>query len=112
MAGMNICQRETMNVNHGQYYVDLTASAATQAKPIVRPAAAPKKNIFIGGKKYDFFLVYAKKNTEQTYQMYVGSGFDPNTGVKLIRADTVNAPFVICPNADQPKCELRFYWRQ
>ncbi len=37
--------------------------------------------------------------------MYVGPGFDPKTGVKLIRADTVNAPFVMCPNADQPKCE-------
>jgi hypothetical protein len=103
MAGMNICQRETMNVNHGHYYVDLTASAATQAKPL-SDLLPPKKNIFVAGKKYDFFLVYAKKNTEQTYQMYVGPGFDPNAGVKLIRADTVNAPFVVCPNADQPKC--------
>jgi hypothetical protein len=103
MAGMNICQRETMNVNHGHYYVDLTASAATQAKPL-SDLLPPKKNTFVAGKKYDFFLVYAKKNTEQTYQMYVGPGFDPNAGVKLIRADTVNAPFVVCPNADQPKC--------
>jgi len=104
MAGMNICQRETMSVNHGHYYVDLTASATTQAKPISN-LQPPKKNIFVGGKKYDFFLVYAKKNTEHTYQMYVGPNFDPTTGVKLIRADTVNAPFVICPNADQPKCK-------
>jgi hypothetical protein len=103
MAGMNICQRETMNVNHGHYYVDLTASAATQAKPLSN-LLPPKKNIFVAGKKYDFFLVYAKKNTEQTYQMYVGPGFDPDAAVKLIRADTVNAPFVVCPNPDQPKC--------
>ena len=26
MAGFNICQRQTMTVNHGLYYVDLTAS--------------------------------------------------------------------------------------
>ena len=30
MAGFNICQRQTMTVNHGLYYVDLTASAKTQ----------------------------------------------------------------------------------
>jgi len=102
MAGMNICQRETMNVNHGRYYVDLTASADTQAKPISDLPA--KKNVFVGGKKYDFFLVYANQNTEQTYQMYVGPKFEPTTAVGLIRAQTVNAPFVVCPNADQPKC--------
>jgi hypothetical protein len=93
MAGSNICQRETMNVNHGRYYVDLTASPATQAKPLSGSMpSSPRKNIFIGGKKYDFFLVYAKKNTEQTYQMYVGPGFDPDAAVKLIRADTVTRP--------------------
>jgi hypothetical protein len=95
MAGMNICQRETMSVNHGHYYVDLTASKATQEKPL--GDLSPKKNIFVGGKKYDFFLVYAKKNTEQTYQMYVGPEFDLKTGVKLIRAHIENAPFVISP---------------
>jgi hypothetical protein len=105
MAGMNLCQRETMNVNHGRYYVDLTASAATQAKQLAdHPPSLPRKNIFIGGKTYDFFLVYAKKNTEQTYQMYVGSGFDKNTGVKLIRANIEKVPFTVCPNPDQKKC--------
>ena len=53
----------------------------------------------MGGKTYDFFLVYAKKNTEQTYQMYVGPGFDPKTGVKLIRADIVNAALCDLPIA-------------
>jgi hypothetical protein len=92
MAGSNICQRESMTVNHGLYYVDLTASSKTQN---AWPGSPPKKNVFVGGKKYDFFLVYAKTDTEQTYKMYVGTGFTPATDVELIRANVVNAPFVI-----------------
>jgi hypothetical protein len=104
MAGFNICQRQTMSVNHGRYYVDLTASAATQDKPLSN--MPPKRNIFVEKKAYDFFLVYAKETTEQTYQMYVGSRFEPNTDVKLIRANIVNAPFVICPNGGPDKCKV------
>jgi hypothetical protein len=99
MAGSNICQRETMTVNHGLYYVDLTASPRTQnAWPGVAPHAS-RKNIFVGGKKYDFFLVYAKKDTEQTYKMYVGPGLNPGTDIELIRAGVVNAPFKISSGA-------------
>jgi hypothetical protein len=92
MAGSNICQRQTMTVNHGLYYVDLTASSTMQK---AWPGSPPKKNVFVGGKKYDFFLVYAKKDTEQTYKMYVGPGFTPATDVELIRVNIVNAPFEI-----------------
>jgi hypothetical protein len=45
----------------------------------------------VAGQIYNFFLVHAKKDTEQTYQMYVGSTPD----VKLIRANIANAPFII-----------------
>jgi hypothetical protein len=85
MAAANICQRETMTVNHGLYYVDLTASAATQGKWPPLPGMLPNKNIFVGGKTYDFFLLFAKPTTEQTYQMYVGPGLNPTTDVSLIR---------------------------
>jgi hypothetical protein len=105
MASMNLCARQTMNVNHGRYYVDLASSAATQAKPISGSPVTPKKNIFIGGKSYDFFLVYAKESTEQTYQMYVGPGFDLKTGVNLIRAQIGSVPFIVCPNAGPAKCD-------
>ena len=94
MAGFNICQRQTMTVNHGLYYVDLTASAKTQN---AWAGENSKKNIFVAGNTYHFFLVYAKKDTEQTYKMYVGPEFDKTTGVKLIRANIVNAPFKISP---------------
>jgi hypothetical protein len=88
MAGFNICQRQTMTVNHGLYYVDLTASSKTQA-------AWPKKNIFVGGKKYHFFLIYANKDTEQTYKMYVGPGFNAATDLQLIRANIAGVPLKI-----------------
>jgi len=84
-----------MTVNHGLYYVDLTASSKTQNAWPGLPGRPPTKNVFVGGKTYDFFLLYAKKDTEQTYQMYVGPEFDPDTAVKLIRVNIANAPFVI-----------------
>jgi hypothetical protein len=37
--------------------------------------------------------------------MYVGSGFDPKTGVKLIRTEIGNVPFIVCPNAEQSECD-------
>ncbi len=104
MAGMNICQRETMSVNHGLYYVDLTASSTTQNNwknsypPPNTGDRAPKRAVFQGGKTYDFFHVYATKDTEQTFQMYVGPGLNPATDVKLIRVNIVNAPFKISPD--------------
>jgi hypothetical protein len=101
MAGSDICQSETMNVNHGLYYVDLTASAATQGAWPGLPGLPPTKNIFVGGQTYDFFLVYAKASTQQTYQMFVGAGLDPTTvtkGVKPIRVNIVNAPLIISPD--------------
>ena len=92
MAGMNICQRQTMTVNHGLYYVDLTASPKTQNAWPGQPGTPPTKNIFVGGKKYNFFLIYANKDTKQTYKMYVGKGFKPETDLELIRVDIANAP--------------------
>jgi hypothetical protein len=101
MAGMNICQRETMSVNHGHYYVDLTASPSTQNSWPPDPATGnPYRNIFTAGKTYDFFLIYATPETEQTYQMFVGTGLDPAAvvkGVKLIRVSIANAPLTIMP---------------
>lgn len=91
-----------MTVNHGLYYVDLTASSKTQNAWPGHAGNLPKKNVFVGGKAYDFFLVYANADTEQTYRMYIGPGltndkFDKDKDVELIRANVVNAPFQISP---------------
>jgi hypothetical protein len=107
MAGFDICQRQTMTVNHGLYYVDLTASPATQTQKWA--GANSKKNIFVGGNTYNFFLVYAKKDTEQTYQMYVGTGLTPATDVKLIRASIDSAPFTISPGTGNQTTLLPTY---
>jgi hypothetical protein len=94
MAGSAIFQRESMTVNHGHYYVDLTASPETQTA-FSTPAF---RNVFRENQTYDFFLVYAKTASEQTYQMFVGKGLDPGVvanSVKQIRVDVTNAPFKI-----------------
>jgi hypothetical protein len=109
MSGADICQRQTMTVNHGLYYVDVTASLDTQKAwtPMGVPA---DKNVFQGGKTYDFFLLHAKAisdnakdlgNTEQTYQMFVGIGLDTAkvlADVNLIRVQIPTFPLVICPD--------------
>jgi hypothetical protein len=100
MAGMSICQRETMTVNHGRYFFDLTATRITQENwctPRANCGRGPDRlhcyyNVFKGGKTYDFFLVYATKDTEQTYQMYVGP---VKPDVKPIRVLIDNYPFTI-----------------
>jgi hypothetical protein len=97
-----------MTVNHGLYYVDLTASSKTQNAWPGLPGLPPTKNIFMGGNKYDFFLVYANRDIEQTYKMYVGPGFNKDTDVEFIRADVRNAPFKISlgtANQSPPKTE-------
>jgi hypothetical protein len=95
MAGSAIYQRETMTVNHGRYYVDLTVSDATQ---LAWPNKPVFKNVFVKNETYDFFLVYGTLKTEQTYQMYVGakrSLAEVMNSVKPIRVNTANAPFAI-----------------
>ncbi|MGH6849153.1 MAG: G8 domain-containing protein [Methylocella sp.] len=100
MAGMALCQRETMTVNHGHYYVDLTASLDTQKNKWPAPGGRPLINVFIEEKTYDFFEVYATKDTEQTFKMFVGAGLDPTkveNDVKLIRVNIDTGPFVVTP---------------
>src|SRR6266480_2943244 len=75
-------------------------SSASLARQNLWPGVPPdpaRKNVFMAGKTYNFFLVYANKDTEQTYQMYVGTGLTPATDVKLIRANIDSAPFTISP---------------
>ena len=96
MAGVNAWQRSIMTVNNGKFYVDTTRSAESQRKDPALGApgestqtyvecseqkdakllCAPRSvNEFIGGKTYLMFFVFAKKETKQTYQIYVGSDF-------------------------------------
>jgi hypothetical protein len=40
-------------------------------------------NVFAAGKQYHVFFVYAKQSTKQTYQIWVGPGFDKDKHFEL-----------------------------
>ncbi len=104
MAGTGKYQRSVLTVNGGTYYLDTTVSQLTQRssealglkadpnasyvecdfKP--KGTCQPRSvNVFLAGQTYYVFFVYAKYNTKQVYQIYVGNGFDVNKGVKASR---------------------------
>ena len=94
MMGGGISQRSTMIYNNGVYYVDTAVSNDKQSKYLKHfdPPTDRHYNIFEGGKKYDFFLLYAKDKTRVTFQVYVGKGLNSDdftkNNVKMIRVYT------------------------
>jgi hypothetical protein len=76
MAGQTDCQRSTLTVNRGTYYIDTGSSLGTQQAWPYQPLPA-SVNVFTGTYTYYLFLLYAKPTTTQTYQLYVGSDFNP-----------------------------------
>jgi hypothetical protein len=50
-------------------------------------------NVFQKNNTYYLFLVYGKNTTKQTYQLYVGSGFNKNTDLLGTRVDITGEPF-------------------
>ncbi len=87
MGGQATAQRSTLTVNHGLYYIDTTVSAADQQR-----AGASSTNEFQAGQTYYTMLLFTKPTTQQTYQLYVGPGFDPSTGVFMARGDLGTVP--------------------
>jgi len=90
MAGQSRWQRSTLAPNNGKFYIDTTVSAAKQ-----KVAPITQVNEFREGEKYYLFLLYAKKETTQTYQIYVGDGFDIDNAGQLwaTRIKIGNFPF-------------------
>jgi len=83
MMGQQIGQRSSLTVNHGTYYVDTTVGAATQCSPtdVATCLSGAKEsagraitgvNVFKANEVYYLLLIFAKEDTEQTYQIYVG----------------------------------------
>ena len=74
MAGVNGWQRSVLTANNGEYYIDTTVSKETQlASPdLTRPANDRSLNVFGKGQTYYVFFLFAKHDTKQTYQIYVG----------------------------------------
>lgn len=113
MAGASEWQRSLMTVNNGKFYIDTTAKQETQQ---ISPALGRKDNAFedyvecsqrpTGGncskrsvnlfekdKTYLVFFLFAKKDTKQVYQIYVGKDFKPDTGFKGVKITDTNLRF-------------------
>ena len=73
LMGQANFQRSSLTVNNGRYYVDTSPSKAAQSQQ----ANVKLWNVFRKGGKYYIFQVFAKATTKQTYDIYVGTGFDP-----------------------------------
>lgn len=93
MASQADCQRSSLTVNNGTYYIDTAVSLATQNMWDFTP---PGVNVFTAGNTYYTFLLFAKPTTVQTYQLYVGTGFNPADTSQLwvTRVDKGPSPFV------------------
>lgn len=98
MAGMALCQRETMAPNHGHYFLDTSVSAQKQSSWPANPTDQRSVNVFREGQVYDFFHVFATKDTEQTIHLYVGPNLnnqDVLNSVNFIRVQIEGFPFAI-----------------
>jgi hypothetical protein len=75
LMGQDKYQRSSLTTNNNRYYVDTTPSINVQDKP---NATFPVTsiNVFEAKKIYYLFLLFAKATTKQTYDLYVGPGFD------------------------------------
>ncbi|WP_245269988.1 G8 domain-containing protein [Nitrobacter hamburgensis] len=99
MGGQNMYQRETLTVNNGLYYVDTSISKDTQNKEnYTKMPQTRDVNVFAPGQTYYMFFLYAKPTTAQTYQIYVGDGFDTAT-VKPVRGSLATAPIKFSPDS-------------
>ena len=104
MAGENFYQRNTLTVNNGTYFIDTSVPREVQYGDATKKIAGeqfnnitpcdvkdengckPRSvNVFMAGETYYVFFLYAKQSTVQTYQIYVGNGFDTGTvmGVQM-----------------------------
>lgn len=119
MAGMDLFQRSIMTMNGGKYYLDTTISKNrqinspvsglfTDVEAVYMDCEADKRKAGTGGKgncqqlainefkgnsRYYVFFVYARASTRQTYQIYVGSDFNPSQHLKVVRVPLNIVPF-------------------
>lgn len=89
MMGQASGQRSTMTVNHGRYLVDTTTTRSDEQTSFGNPLFI-NPSVFLGGHTYYFFLVYGTSTTQQTYDIFVGTGAkeaDVLAGVKPVRVN-------------------------
>ena len=93
LAGQTTCQRSSLTVNNGNYYMDTKVSLTGQNS--WNEFGTPAINVFTGGQTYYTFLLFAKPTTVQTYSMYVGTDFTPSDPSQLwvTRVDKSATPY-------------------
>ncbi len=94
LAGQDVFQRSSLSVNHATYYIDTTVSKAAQEAAIL-PTAPSSLSVFEPGMKFYVFLLYAKPDTQQKYQLYVGKSFDKSKQLSLVQVSPKSAPYTI-----------------
>ena len=106
MSSQGTGQRETMIPNNGLYYMDTTVPKTTQA------AFGNLVSVFESNKTYHVFLLFDKPSTTETFELYVGPGFNTAS----LQAETANlntgAPvFTLLPGTgDNPAGTLPSSW--
>lgn len=113
MGGQATYQRSTLTANHGTYYIDTTVPRDIQYGSAQTPAGEaftdivpcdfnakgpcqPRSvNAFQAGETYTVYFLYAKSGahaTQQTYQIYVGDGFNLETDLHGARVGLETSP--------------------
>ncbi len=91
MMGQATGQRSTLSLNYGRYYIDTTQYCTSQggcpkciehdpdnAANCLKYDSAWHPSIFIGGRTYYVYFIYATPTTKQKYDIYVGPGINPD----------------------------------
>ena len=86
MGGQADYQRSTLTANHGVYYLDTSISLNTQKTENFTTASPRSFSVFQGGQTYYMYFLYVKPATRLTFQIYVGPGFNLDTGLAAVRS--------------------------
>ncbi len=73
-------QRSTLTANNGVYFLDTEVGQQQQ-----QGEGFSDLNVFQGGQTYYVYFIYAKPDTQQTIQIYVGLGFSTSAGLRGVR---------------------------
>ncbi|MGH9704577.1 MAG: hypothetical protein ACRD4K_14475, partial [Candidatus Acidiferrales bacterium] len=84
MLGQGSGQRSTLTVNHGRYFIDTTVPYASQQASFGNVTKF-SPSVFLQNQTYYFFLIYAKPSTQQTYDIFVGTGATPSDVVASVK---------------------------
>src|SRR5260370_8675622 len=95
MMGQDQAQRSSLTVNNATYYIDTTVAPADQ----VTTPRSVTSNVFRKNQTYYVYFVFAKPNTKQTYQLFVGKdpSWNPVQNVKMVRVGLPSFPYQFTP---------------